>query len=225
MSYQLSELFIHSLIIIATNTKAESHRTRTVLSVVKADITPERFPRSLLFAAADPILVTHQPVSVGSRGRSTVAVVAGARGINDPEDAATLILIHPIGIAPIGHSTSKWWRSDAECGKKSPGRSECKCRVMNRRDKASRGKEKWTEAGGRGRRGRRSSARELFGRSGENPGEAREGSPDWPGNGREFEAIMFGRGVFLKGENSDSIVIDAPSHVSNFSQVLKKSTV
>jgi hypothetical protein len=90
---------------------------------------------------------------------------------------------------------------------------------MNRRDKARRGNERWTEAGGRGRR---SNARELFGRSGEKPGEAREGNPDWPGNGREFEAIMFGRGVFLKGKSFDSIVIDASAHVSIFSEVLKK---
>jgi hypothetical protein len=107
MNYQLSKLFIHSLIIIAIAKKAEWHRTRSDLPAVKVEITPERFPRPLLFAAADPIFVTREPVSVGPRGRSTVAIVAGARGINDQADAATLILIHPIGMAPIGHSTRK----------------------------------------------------------------------------------------------------------------------
>jgi hypothetical protein len=33
---------------------------------------------------------------------------------------------------------------------------------------------------------------------------------------------MFGRVVFLKGKNFDSIVIVASSHVSTFYQVLKK---
>jgi hypothetical protein len=45
-------------------TKVESHSTRSDLSAVKAEITPERFPRALLFVAADAILVTSQPVSV-----------------------------------------------------------------------------------------------------------------------------------------------------------------
>jgi hypothetical protein len=35
---------------------------------------------------------------------------------------------------------------------------------------------------------------------------------------------MFGRGVFLKGKNFDSIVIVVPLHVSKFYRVLKKST-
>jgi hypothetical protein len=98
MSYQLSESFAHSLIIIATITKAESHSTRTDVSALKAEITPERIPHALLFAAADAILVTREPVSVGSHGRWTVAVVAAARGIDDRADSATLILIHAIGM-------------------------------------------------------------------------------------------------------------------------------
>jgi hypothetical protein len=48
--------------------------------------------------------------------------------------------------------------------------------------------------------------------------------PDSPANGREFEAIMFGRGAFLKGENIHSIVIVAPPHLSKFSRAFKKST-
>jgi hypothetical protein len=35
---------------------------------------------------------------------------------------------------------------------------------------------------------------------------------------------MFGRGVFLKGKNFDSIVIVVPLHVSKFYRVLKKLT-
>jgi hypothetical protein len=71
---------------------------------------------------------------------------------------------------------------------------------------AIRGKAGWTEAVGEA----------PSRRSGERPDEAREGSPDWPENGREFEAIMFGRGVFLKGKNFNSIRIVAPPQVSNF---------
>jgi hypothetical protein len=56
----------------------------------------------------------------------------------------------------------------------------------------------------------------------EKPRDAREGSPDWPGNGGEFEAIMFGRGIFLKGKNFHSIVIVVLLRVSKFSRVLKK---
>jgi hypothetical protein len=72
-------------------------------SAIKAEITPERFPRPLLLAAADAILVTRKPVSVGPRGRWTVVVVAAVRGIDNRADAATLTLIHSIGMAPIGH--------------------------------------------------------------------------------------------------------------------------
>jgi hypothetical protein len=72
-------------------------------SAVKVEITTECFPGALLFAAAEATLVTRQPVSVGLRGRWTVAVVAATRGIDDRADSATLILIHPIGMAPIGH--------------------------------------------------------------------------------------------------------------------------
>jgi hypothetical protein len=103
MNYQLSKPLTHSLSSIATITEAESHSTRSDLSAVKAEITPEHFPRALLVAAADAILMNREPVSIGSRGRSTVAVLAVARGIDDRADAATLILIHPIGMAPIGH--------------------------------------------------------------------------------------------------------------------------
>jgi hypothetical protein len=99
----LSRPFAHSQINIATITKAESNSTCRDLSAIKVQITPECFSRALLFAAADAILVTRQPASVGQRGRSTVAVVAAVRGIDDRADAATLILIHPIGMAPIGH--------------------------------------------------------------------------------------------------------------------------
>jgi hypothetical protein len=56
-----------------------------------------------LFAAPDAIFVTRKPVSVGPRGRWTVAAVLTARGIDDRADAATLMLMHPIGMAPIGH--------------------------------------------------------------------------------------------------------------------------
>jgi hypothetical protein len=73
------------------------------LSAVKSEITPERFPRALLFAAAEAILVTREPVSVGPCRRWTVAIVVAARGINDRADAMTLILIHPIGMAPVRH--------------------------------------------------------------------------------------------------------------------------
>jgi hypothetical protein len=52
----------------------------------------------------------------------------------------------------------------------------------------------------------------------------REGSLDWPANGGEFEAIMFGRGVFLKGKSPHSIVIVVPLHFSKFYRVLKKLT-
>jgi hypothetical protein len=79
----------------------------------------------------------------------------------------------------------------------------------------------WTEAAGRRRQ---SSARAPSGGSREKRREARDGSPDWAANGPEFEAIMFGRGVFFKAKNSDSIVIVAPRHVSKFSHVLKKLT-
>jgi hypothetical protein len=89
--------------LFATITKAESHNTRNDLSAVKADITTERFLRPLLFAAADAILETRKPVSVGPRGRWTVAIVAAARGIDDRADAAPLILVHPIGMAAHGH--------------------------------------------------------------------------------------------------------------------------
>jgi hypothetical protein len=119
MSYQSSKSFTHSQRVIATITKAESQSTRSGLSAVKAEITTERFPRALVLAPADGILVTREPVWVGPRGRWTAAVVAAARVIDDRTDAATLFLIHPIGMAPIGHCSRKWWRSDAECGKKS----------------------------------------------------------------------------------------------------------
>jgi hypothetical protein len=52
----------------------------------------------------------------------------------------------------------------------------------------------------------------------------REGIPDWPANGREFEAIMFGRCVFLKDKYFYSIVIVVPLRVSKFYRVLKKLT-
>jgi hypothetical protein len=52
-----------------TIAKAESHSTRSDLSAVKVEITTKHFPRPLLFAAANAILVTGQPFSVGSRGR------------------------------------------------------------------------------------------------------------------------------------------------------------
>jgi hypothetical protein len=58
----------------------------------------------------------------------------------------------------------------------------------------------------------------------EKPREAREGSPNWPANGREFEAVMFGCSVFLKGKNLHSIVIVVLLHVSKFYRVLKKLT-
>jgi hypothetical protein len=54
--------------------------------------------------------------------------------------------------------------------------------------------------------------------------EAREGIPDWPANGHEFEAIMLGGGVFLKAKNFHSIVIVVPLHASNGPRVLKKLT-
>jgi hypothetical protein len=41
-------------------------------------------------------------------------------------------------------------------------------------------------------------------------------------NGGEFEAIMFGPGVFLKGKNFDSTVIVVPLHFSKPYRVLKK---
>jgi hypothetical protein len=93
----------HSLIVIESISKAESHSTGSDLSTVKAEITTEHFPRALLFAAADPILVTRDPVFVGLWGHWTVAVVATARGIDNRADAATLTLIHPVRITPIGH--------------------------------------------------------------------------------------------------------------------------
>jgi hypothetical protein len=100
LSYQSSKPFTHSQIIIATIAKAEWHSTRSDLSAVKAGITTEPLPRALLFATADAILVTRQPVSAGSRGRWTVAVVAVVRGIDDRAEAAESILIDPIGVAP-----------------------------------------------------------------------------------------------------------------------------
>jgi hypothetical protein len=93
----------HSQSIKATITKAESHRTRSNLLAVKVETTPERFPRTLLFAAASAILVTLEPVSVGSRGRWTLAIVARARGIDDRADPMILILTHHVGMAIIGH--------------------------------------------------------------------------------------------------------------------------
>jgi hypothetical protein len=83
--------------------KAESGSTRSDLPAVEAETTTEHLPCAFLFAAADAILVTREPVSVGPRGRRTVAIVAGAHGINGRADAATLILIHPIGMARIEH--------------------------------------------------------------------------------------------------------------------------
>jgi hypothetical protein len=62
------------------------------------------------------------------------------------------------------------------------------------------------------------------GRSAEKPREAREESPDSLANGRELETMMFSRGVFLKGQTFDSIVIVARPDVSNFSRVIKKLT-
>jgi hypothetical protein len=89
------------LTIIATIAKAESHSTCSDISAVKAEITTERFPRVLVFAVSDAILVTREPVLVCPRGRWTMAIVAGPHGLNDRAGAATLILIHPIGMAPI----------------------------------------------------------------------------------------------------------------------------
>jgi hypothetical protein len=79
LRYQLLKLFAHSQSIIATITKAESHGTRSDLSAVKAEITTERFHRALLFGAADAILVTREPVSVGPHERRTAAVVPAER--------------------------------------------------------------------------------------------------------------------------------------------------
>jgi hypothetical protein len=89
--------------------------------------------------------------------------------------------------------------------------------VINWGDEASRGKAEWTE------------------RPDEVGEAAREHRPDevgksprrdsfWPANGGEFEAIMFGGGVFLKGKNFHSIVIVVPLHVSKFYRALKKLT-
>jgi hypothetical protein len=105
VSYQSSVIkpYTHFLIVIATITKAESHSTRSDRPAVKAEITTERFPRAFLFAAADKILVTRQPGLVGPRGQWTIAVVATEGGIDDRAEAATLILIHPIGMARTGH--------------------------------------------------------------------------------------------------------------------------
>jgi hypothetical protein len=103
MSYQLSKLFTHSQIVIATVTKSESPSSGSNLSAVKAETTRERFRRALLFAAADAILVTHPNRLVGHGGRWTAAVVARARGIDDLAEAAALTLIHPIGTVRIGH--------------------------------------------------------------------------------------------------------------------------
>jgi hypothetical protein len=63
-----------------TITKAKPHSTRSDLSAIKDEKTTGRFPRALLFAAADAILVTREPVSVGARGRWTVAVVVVMTG-------------------------------------------------------------------------------------------------------------------------------------------------
>jgi hypothetical protein len=87
MSYHLSKLFIHSQIIIATAKKAEWHSTRSDLPPVEAEITTERCSRALLFAPADAIIVTRQPVSVGHRGRSAVTIAEMARGIDNQADA------------------------------------------------------------------------------------------------------------------------------------------
>jgi hypothetical protein len=54
--------------------------------------------------------------------------------------------------------------------------------------------------------------------------EARARAPDWPASGREFEAIMFGRGVFFTGTSIHSIVIVTPPHASKFYQRFKKLT-
>jgi hypothetical protein len=56
--------------------KAESQSTRSDL-LAKAEITTEQFLRTLLFGTADAILVTREPVSVGPRGRWTVASMTG----------------------------------------------------------------------------------------------------------------------------------------------------
>jgi hypothetical protein len=77
---------------------SECYSTRSDLPAVGAEITTEHCCHALLFAAAGAILVTRQPVSVGHRGRSAVA-----RGIDNQADAATFILIHPLGVVPIGH--------------------------------------------------------------------------------------------------------------------------
>jgi hypothetical protein len=77
MSYQLSNLFAQPQVIITTITEADSHIARSDLLAVKAEITTERFPRALSFAAADVILGTRQPVSVGPRGRWTVGGSGG----------------------------------------------------------------------------------------------------------------------------------------------------
>jgi hypothetical protein len=89
---------------------------------------------------------------------------------------------------------------------------------MNQRDKASQRMARWTEAAGRGRR---STVQTKW----EEPREAREGSPDWPANGREFEAIRLGRGVFFEGKNFYSIVIVAPLHLSKFYRVSQKVNI
>jgi hypothetical protein len=106
ISYQLSKPFTHSLIIISTITKAESHSTRSDISATKAEIAIDRFPHAVLFTAADLIVVTRESVLVSPRRRwtgSVVAIVAAAHGIDDRADAATLILIHLIGMASMGH--------------------------------------------------------------------------------------------------------------------------
>jgi hypothetical protein len=73
-------------------------------------------------------------------------------------------------------------------------------------------------------KGRRSSAPAPSRRSGEKLRDAREGSPDCTAKGGEFESIIFGRGVFLKGKNFHSIVIVVPLHVSKSCQAIKKLT-
>jgi hypothetical protein len=92
------------------------------------------------------------------------------------------------------------------------------CCVINWGHKVSRGETEQTE--GPDEVGE--AARAPFRRSGEELHDAREGSPDSPANGGEFEAITFSRGVFLKGKNFHSIVIVVPLHVSKFYRVLKK---
>jgi hypothetical protein len=85
-----SSLLIPRLSFSAIIGKAESHIARSDLSAVKAEITPERLRRALLFTPADAILVSRRSSVDGSPSVSRIQLAMNCQ--KAPDDSGALLL-------------------------------------------------------------------------------------------------------------------------------------